>query len=406
MLKNVSYYLILLFLVCLPLDHFYSEVVLVALTAHTALLAKREDWNRFLDARVLLLQALYGVVLVATLYSPYKQLAVQDVFQELPLFLFPWICAVLQPVLRKRKDDLLCAFCIACVAVLVYLYTDAARILYYYHLPLSELFSDHFVNQRFTEPLGIHATYLSMYCALSLFWCVRKGLGATTAGKQVLLVSCALVLTLGLVQLSAKSVWMALIGMITVGVPFFLFSGRRRVIAFVVSGVAVVVLAVILLQGAFFHKRMVEDFSRDMTPDRAANVENQSRMVRWGVAWSLIRSAPLAGYGAGSERPLLKDAYFRDGLYEPFLLGLNAHNQFLHWWLTTGLLGLGVYTGFLGWGLYRATRVRDLVWTAFMVMVIITSFAENILDVQQGLFFVSFFFSFFYFSKRPRIYGQ
>lgn len=406
MLKNVSYYLILLFLVCLPLDHFYSEAVLIALTAHTALLARREDWRRFLDARVLVLQALYGVVLLAALYSPYRQLALEDVFQELPLFLFPWLCAVLQPVLQRRRDQLLGAFCIACVAVLVYLYIDAARILYYYHLPVTDLFSDHFVNQQFTEPLGIHATYLSMYCVLSLFWCIRRSLDVPTPGRRVLLVCGALVLTLGLVQLSAKSVWMALLCMAAAGVPYFLFSGRQRVIAFVVSGAAITVLAVLLLQGAFFHKRMIEDFSRDMVADRSVNVENQSRMVRWGVAWSLIRAAPLAGYGAGSERPLLRDAYFRDGLYEPFLLGLNAHNQFLHWWLTAGLLGLAVYAGLLTWGLYKAVRARDLLWTGFMVMVIFTSFAENILDVQQGLFFVSFFFSFFYFSKRPRTYGQ
>ena len=38
MLKNVSFYLILLFLVSLPFDHFYSEVALIALTVHTVML--------------------------------------------------------------------------------------------------------------------------------------------------------------------------------------------------------------------------------------------------------------------------------------------------------------------------------------------------------------------------------
>ncbi|TDW96616.1 O-antigen ligase family protein [Dinghuibacter silviterrae] len=402
MLKNVSLYLILLFLVCLPLDHFYSEVALIALTGHTMLLARREDWEKFLDRRVLALQSLFGVILLATLYSPYKALALQDVFQALPLFLCPWLCAVLQPVLIANRDRIFGGLCLSCVAVLLYLYGDALYAIHYFHLPLRELFSDHFVNQQFTEPLGVHATYLSMYCALSLFWCIRRGLVA----RRPLLYFCgALLLSFGLVQLSAKCVWVVLVIMGAVVFPYYLTSSRQRIYAFAAAGVAALILGIVLLQSGFFHKRMIDDFSRDLVANKTVNVENQSRMVRWGAAWSLIRSAPVAGYGWGTERPLLQDAYFRQGLYEPYLLGLNAHNQFLHWWITTGLLGLLVYTGLLGAALYTAFRARDLLWTGFLLLVIVVSLVENILDVQQGLFFVSFFFPFFFFSKRT-LYGR
>jgi O-antigen ligase len=409
MLKNVSFYLVLLFLVCLPLDHFYSEVALIALTAHTMLVARREDWERFLQPRVLVLQALFGVILVATLYSPYKTLALQDLFQALPLFLFPWLCAVLQPVLRVERERILGGFTIACVLVLLYLYADALRTIHYYHLPLGELFSDHFVNQQFTAPLGVHATYLSMYCALCLFWCIRRGLGGSQPGvhaaRAALYFAGALILTFCLVQLSAKCVWIVLVVMGAVVFPLYVSSGRRRLPAFMISSLVAIVLAFVLLHGEFFHKRMIEDFNRDMVADQTVNIDNQSRMVRWSAAWSLTRSAPIAGYGWGTERPLLQDAYYRRALYEPYLLGLNAHNQFLHWWITTGLWGVLVYTGLLGTALYRAFRARDLLWTGFLLLVIAVSIAENILDVQQGLFFFSFFFSFFFFTNRTR-YGQ
>jgi O-antigen ligase len=397
MLKNVSYYLILLFLICLPLDHFYSEVFLIALTAHTALLARAADWKKLLDRKVLVLQVLYGVTLLTSLYSPYKSLALDDCFQQLPLLLFPWLCAVLAPVLIERRDQLLGAFCLSVTAVLLYLYADAIRVIAYFHLPLTDLFSTHFVNQQFSEPLGLHATYLSLYASLSLCWCIQQGLKRPRKNRYFV---CAVFLCISLVQLSAKSAWIALALVGGLGFPYFFFSGRPRIAAFAASAVALGGL-VLLLNGAFFHKRMIDDFKSDMVASKTENPMNQPRMVRWAAAWSLIKAAPLTGYGSGSEMPLLKTAYFEQGLYEPFLLKLNTHNQFLRWWLTSGIGGLAVYLALLGWALYKAISAHDLLWTGFMVMIITVSFAENILDVQHGLFFVSFFLSFFFFTKRP-----
>ncbi|HTJ13231.1 MAG TPA: O-antigen ligase family protein [Dinghuibacter sp.] len=403
MLKNVSYYLILLFLVCLPLDHFYSEVALIALVAHTALLARREDFRKLLDPRVLVLQSLYGVTLIATVYTRYRPLALEDWFQQLPLLLFPWLCAVLQPVLVRNRDRLLGGLCVSCLLVLLYLYAGALRTILYFHLPPGELFSDHFTNRDFTAPLVTHPTYLSMYCALSLFWCIRKG---WFARRPVMYFAAALLLTAGLIQLCVKSVWLVLIGMVVLGLPYFLFEGRRRLTAFAVSGVAMAVLTFVLLNGAFFHKRMVDDLSSDLVADKSLNLEHQSRLVRWEAAWSLIKAAPMWGYGSGSEMPLLHDAYFRQGLYEPFLLRLNSHNQFIRWWITAGLFGVLVYAALLLWSLASAIRARDLLWTAFSVLTLTVSFTENLLDVQQGLFFVAFFLSFFFFAKRATAPGR
>jgi O-antigen ligase len=80
---------------------------------------------------------------------------------------------------------------------------------------------------------------------------------------------------------------------------------------------------------------------------------------------------------------------------------LNTHNKFLRCWLTTGLLGLTAYMFMLGLGFAAAWKQKDLVWMTFLVLVTVTSFAENILDVQKGIFYFSFFFAFFFFSNKP-----
>lgn len=407
MLKNVSYYLILFFLVCLPFDQFYSETALIALTAHTVLTGTRETFRKALDKRVLLLQAIYWITLLGVGYSRYPGPAFMECIQQLPLLLWPWLACVLQPVLQSRKNDLLGAFALSCCVTILFLFYNALQTIHYFHMGWGALFSHFFVNQNFSAPLELHATYLSAYAALSLVYLAARVFEewrSSGAFRRLLYMGGMLILTVGLVQLSAKSVLVGTWLVFIIGIPCFLFPARRRAAAFRIMAVLMFtfVLGAVLLRAASFRTRMVTDLTRDLAQDRAADPLNEPRMVRWAVTWSLIRSAPVAGYGSGSEMPLLKDAYYRDRLYEPYLYGLNTHNQFLRCWLTTGMAGLLAYLGLLGFGFVQAWKRKDLVWTGFLVLVTTVSCAENILDVQKGIFWFSFFFAFFIFIREPR----
>lgn len=398
MLKNISYYLVLLFLISLPFDRFYSEVVLISLIAHTLFLATKEDLAKMGDKRVLALQAMYAVTLVATIYSPYKDTAFFFWFQQLPLLFFPWACAVLSPMLAARRDKLMDGFTISCVAVLLYLFGDAAKTLLYYHLPAATLFTGQFTNQQFSAPLDLHATYMSLYAGLCLLYCIFKL--SSGAKRKALYGGAALVLLAGLVQLSSKSALVAVAFSLVLVFPVYMTSGRRRAVVLGASVFAAVTLGAVLMLGPFFHKRMIEDLRKDLSMRQAAPVEQASRMGRWEAAWTLIRAAPVAGYGAGAEKPLLKDVYFQRGMYRSYLLELDTHNQFLSWWLTRGIAGLGVYLCLLGWAFYRSYTARDVLWTGFLALATAVSLGENVLDVQHGLFFVSFFLSFFFFAQK------
>lgn len=400
MLKNVSYYLILLFLVCLPFDQFYSSVTLICLTVHTVLTGTKASFRMLLDKRVLVLQALYWLTLLGTVYTRYPGEAVGEWVQQLPLLLWPWLACVLQPVLRERKNELLCAFTASGCAVVLYLFWNAFRTIHYFHMPAGALFSAFFVNHNFSLPLDLHATYLSMYLSLSLVFCLTQ----IVRGRKPLFILASLVLLAGLVQLASKSVLGATWVVLVIGVPVFLFPARRRAAAFRVTAILTftLVLGSLLLQASSFRGRIVDDLTKDFVQDRQADPLNEPRMVRWKVAVGLIRSSPLVGYGSGSEMPVLKAAYYQQGLFEPYLYELNTHNQFLRYGMTLGVMGVVAYLGLLGFGFVQAWKHRDLVWTCFLSLATVVSLAENMLDVQKGIFFFSFFISFFFFSSSPK----
>lgn len=355
--------------------------------------------------------SLYGVILLGSLYSKDKMAAAAVCFQQLPLLLFPILAAFWQPLLQGYRVRLLNVFSWTIIAVIVYLFADALRVIHYFHLPLSVLFSDDFTNQHFSSPLDQHATYLSLYAGLCLGHLVQQGLrpiGATTSGeaggppletesrpalRRWLSWLGVLILTLGLIQLSAKSVWIGLIGMGLWASLTSIYGAYKRRFVVGVSFVVVVVVGFLLWKGTFFQHRMIGDFQKDFT---LANRE--SRLARWKAVSDEASIQPWCGYGTGMVQPMAEAAYFSHGLYEAYLLHLNTHNQFLSWWLSAGIIGLLAYLGWLCWGFYQAAKSSDALWVGFMIMIACVSVAENILDVQQGLFFLSFFYAFFYFS--------
>jgi hypothetical protein len=80
---------------------------------------------------------------------------------------------------------------------------------------------------------------------------------------------------------------------------------------------------------------------------------------------------------------------------------LNAHKQYQSITLKTGVIGLFAFLLTLFYGFTIAWRHKDIFLAAFMIIIGIVSFSENILDVNKGIFFYAFFFSFFVMCSKP-----
>ncbi len=89
---------------------------------------------------------------------------------------------------------------------------------------------------------------------------------------------------------------------------------------------------------------------------------------------------------------------FKKKYYNSFINKLNTHNQYLSFALKSGLIGLLVYLVTLVFGFKKALTNKDLLFFSFMTVVTFVSFSENYLEVEKGIIFYAFFFSFFSFS--------
>ncbi len=398
--NKISYYHLALFLMFLPFDRFYSQLVVVSFVLHTLIhvrLRKRlttPKWQNLLLCSVFLLNV------VGLIWSHDQKEGIKDCIRQLTILVFPIILSLSALDLQKYKKNLLILFGLTCVATILYLYFDAFRIILYNKLPLETLFSRSFINHNFSEPIGLHATYLSVYVALAI--AVFLSMVSGRIDRTILLhVLCIVVLMAGLLQLAVKSVLVATIIIILQTFFFRLGKGAKRTRFILVT----IMLAVLVVFGVTridaFKGRYLTEFKGDLADTSANNRILEPRLARWKSALPLVAHAPLIGHGSGSEKRLLKEAYFSYHLYDSYVHELNAHNQYLSIQIKTGLFGLLVFFFTLYAGFLSAWRERNVIFISFMILIGLVSLSENILDVNKGIFFYAFFFSLFAKTSKP-----
>jgi O-antigen ligase len=285
--------------------------------------------------------------------------------------------------LKKYRPQLLLAFALVCTATIVYLYFDAIVTIRYYKLPFKTLFSGAFTNHNFSEPIDMHATFFSMQVMLSLVYLLSVLIKERSFYTKLFYLACSIILTAGLIQLSSKSIFVVLLIVINIALPWFLLKGAAR-LKFMVAAASFSVLLVIgILNSSTLRERFVTELRQDMSKQSVGEIED-GRLARWNAAVGLIAKAPVIGYGAGSEIGLLQESFF--------------NKKYLSFLLKSGIIGLAIYLATLVFGFNISLKKKDLLFFTFMLLIAVVSLSENLLDVDKGIIFYAFFFTFFIFS--------
>lgn len=392
--NKISYYLLLVFLVTLPFDRLYSELSLISLLLHTLL---HPATGRKLSFRWAgwLVAGLFFLMLISSLYAPSFGDAGKQLEKQLALLLFPLIAWYSKLDWNKVRDRLLKAFAFSCFFTVIYLYGCAFVGIHQQGLGWGALFTPDFLNHSFTAPIDLHATYFSMDVGISLIVVVGLGLKSDSIPVKWGYGLISLLLLAAMLQLASRAVCIAMLVVINVLIPWMMLRGRARRVALLVFVVLSLLSVALVTTNKDLYMRYLVSLKQDVqvVPGRVEDPE--PRMVRWGCAWELIRESPWIGYGAGAEVGRLKEKYLTHHLTLSYTHELNAHNQYLSYWLNTGMAGVLLYLGILVAGAVIAFRRRDILLSGFIVMIVSVSFSENILDTNKGIFFFSFFFILF-----------
>ena len=398
---RISYYLLLVFVTTLPFDRIFSELALIVLLLHTLIHLRKGDvswsfrWLGWMSA------ALYLLTMAGTLHTWGLKDAWPEWEHQLALLLFPLIVWFSRLDWQFYRSRLLKAFAFSCLFTAVYLYGVTLYDIYSHGESLSALFTKPHMNHYFSHPIDLHATYYSAYLALSVVVFAdrlfrqpagkpaRVGGGLVRLGYSLAMLVCLFTIF----QLASRAVCIATVAIVNLMIPVYLVKGRVRWRLIIAIFSLTLMSLLVVWRNNHLHSRYLVQLKQDLRSDTGAILDPEPRMARWQCAWELIRASPWIEYGTGAEVRQLKERYYAHHLMISYTLGLNAHNQFLSFWLKTGIFGMLIYLTVLLLAFREAWRRRDIYLMAFVFIIACISLSENILDVNKGIFFFSMFFT-------------
>src|SRR5258705_5023486 len=200
--NKISYYHLALFLILLPFDRFYSQLIVVSFLLHTLIHITKQRIRSIISWKNLLLCSVFLLTALGMAWSHDNAQALKDLQRQLAILLFPLLLSATGLDLQRYKKKLLIIFGITCIVYILYLYADAIHILLYDHLPLRYLISPAFMNHNFSEPIGMHATYMSLYVALAMASFLRFLLQEKNKKNRKAYLAAIAILSAGLLQLA------------------------------------------------------------------------------------------------------------------------------------------------------------------------------------------------------------
>jgi O-antigen ligase len=142
-------------------------------------------------------------------------------------------------------------------------------------------------------------------------------------------------------------------------------------------------------------ERALNSTTNYSTIDKTSKESTAARMMAWDASIDLIRENFIFGVGSGDIKDELMNKYSQKGYTGILEEKLNPHNQYLQTFGALGIIGfLVIVTMYLSIFIY-AIKKREILMFAFILIVIISSLTESILERQAGVFFFAFFASLF-----------
>ncbi len=377
----------------LPFDMFYSSLLLITLTALTLLDLSRERLGQ-IPVQVWIFQAVYLLSLAGYFYSADKKAAGYLLERQLTIFLFPLVLPLVLQFKRQTMLVLLNALSIGSIMALFYLFIALfVKVLITLELPPQYLVSGVFLNHEFSKPLAIHAGYLSLYVCLSIIHILYRFINTPRLSALILHVLALMVLAAGLIFLASRNSVIALVVILVAVLPFYITGNRARYLILLCGLLALIMIAFFSVD--YLRERfsvfLLGDIGPQTLSDSFQGVVLEPRYERWRCATDLLKRSFLFGFGTGDEVLMLKYCYIQSGLYISYLEEFNAHNTYLSILLKHGLLGFLVFLFAFVYYVFLAINTKDFLYLAFLILLLIGFYTENLLDANKGIVLFALF---------------
>lgn len=388
----------------------YSWIALMAfwLTEPQLLKKIRAAFNNKL---FLLLMAFYLIHVLSLFYTDDLYVGIKKLETRISLFTFPLLLGTIT-LSKTTVYQILKCFIWACFLV-AFVGLINSVMLFYKTNESVHLYSDNLVIL-----IEGQAIYFALYLNIAILFIVYLLRNKALSGyQQKVFTFLFLPFFIVMIFLLAGRVSLIILALLLTAV-IVAFILRRRMY---LTGIGVIALLVIgaIVASIYFPKTIgrfktlsyiqYEYGSMNVYHFNEEDFENKwngltIRLALWECTWELIAKQPLLGTGIGDYMDELRGKYQEKNFRLGLTRDLSPHNQYLLIWLSLGLAGFLVFILSIACPSIYAYKQRNYLYLAFMLMISINMFTEEILSVYRGVVFFSFFNSLllFHLKHYPR----
>jgi len=383
---------------------------------------RKETWSSFLSNKIAQLLVLIFVAYVSStilhqIIDSDKTFQLAAIEQRLSFFIFPFLFANIKAYNNKQIQKFFYVYIIIIVSsTLIALsaglyYTISSGSIYFYDSGRQVVFNN-FMYHRLGDYVGIHAVYYAEYVLLAFIMWVSFSY-YHFLNWSIKLRSLAILLTIYFIGVLflLKSAAILIILLVIVGLftTYYLYKAKEIISIPMKLLIAVIaVFFVMILADRAISKigAKADFFTYDLSQPGGGEWNGINlRLAKWHVAKLAIKDNWLIGVGPGKTISTLDTYYEKVGFTYALQLHFNPHNQFLHTFLTLGIIGIIILIVVFSVSIRHSLNKKDFVMFLFIISFLLFSISESTLAVNKGIVFFSIFLCFFsYLPKKSSYY--
>lgn len=412
-IANYSLSLILsLVVVTMPLKSNINSMAIILFIGYSLFfLYKKRALIEFKFSRdVLVLILPFLLILGQAFYSDWDDF-LKNAIRALPFLIFPFLFLYLKSWFNEKHISfVLKSLVFSALAYSIYLLSVAFYRQIDYQPDFSIINWYFFTYYDFTEALDLHPTYLGMYVCLAFTVVFYYLLGN---GKR-LTISFLVLGFLGLIVfLSGSRISLVCLILISLGLLVFKIKTLKMKMKLAIIGVLVVFPILVFNFVPIVKERMIdmtfglkENYEYAKYGDKGKNNNYSGGLVPrfqiWSCAVEVGNHNYLIGSGFGRTQERLNECYESKGLHSFSNQDYQTHNQYFNHYARGGFIGLFILLLFYFYSLYVAFERKQILHISLIMMLVIVSLTENVLNLHMGIVFFTFFNSLFFFSFKKQ----
>lgn len=348
---------------------------------------------------------IFFIILLGYLVSSNKEMAGKTIIHKLSLLVFPVLFVLSNEKFKNKRDLILELFVLGNIiaAVICYLYAFYNSISFKENILVFNPYNEESINFFRYSLFSVfhHPAYFSMYLVFSLVIIYYfKTKGKIFISKKSLIVYYLLVIFFSatIFLLSSRIGIISLMLFLIYAIVKFIIQKNK--LLYILFGIVIVIVLFI-----FMHRNERLRFTFDVfveTVKRGKDYKNYpKRLILWESSFELAKENFWTGTGTGDAKDLITKRSIDNKLDQNELL--NAHNQFLEIFVSSGIFGLLFLILLFIMTIQIAFKRKDFLFISFNGLILINFFFESMLNTQAGIIFYCFYLNYFIFIQSDKL---